>query len=360
MTSSPLSALSSSPILRWLVATQLLPDDDSIDRAALQADLIQCPEVRRWLNLLGSGPVHHSKDSAAENALAKLCEYGLRAGISELDVKALPYCAVAEGEPYAAEALILVPFLVRAGYADEPRVARWMERRIQVLYELAHARDYDLYMNETERKVLPPSQQTLHGAPKLFYRPHFSDHWAYLGLPTCYDLYALAYYPKEDPATRHKIETIVEYLLDPAFQDTPGGYIWNAQRRQAYAAGRVFLACLPRLEGLIDGSRSDEKNVYQVRQESPQYEQHKLVLFLEMLARFECARISAWFRNGLAHLETFRTPADTYRFPRAYLAESSGYYLYAGLHMGLGESPRDARALERESTFRMTRIRSQI
>lgn len=321
------------PILRWLTATELAADVGSFDIEAIRSELLVCAEVRRWLGLLGSGPVHHSKDSSAENALAKLGEYGLREGTGELDERALPFCALGPGEPYHQEALIIMPFLVRAGYLAEPRLATWMSRRIEVLYHLACQADYDLYMHDNDLKHLPPSQQMLHGKPKLFYQPRFNHHWGLLGLPTCYDLYALAYMPKEDAATRHKIETIVKYLLHPAFQDTPGGYIWNPRLRRPYAAGRVFLACLP-------GKDQPEK----------------LVLFMEMLAHFEAGKTSRWFRQGLAHLESFRTSHGTYCFPRHYLSEKTGYYLYAGLHMGLGEHPRKPPALELESTFRMARL----
>jgi len=322
------------PVLRWLTATELISDDPSLDRVVLLSDLLACAEVHQWLDLLGSGPVHHSKDSSAENTLAKLCEYGLRAGMTKLDECTLPYCAVGEEERYHKEALIIVPFLVRAGYATDPRVACWMAQRIEILYKQACLGDYDFYMNETERQYLPAAQKTIHGSPKLFYQPRFNNHWGVLGLPTCYDLYALAYLPKEDQPTRQKVEAIVAYLLHPAFQETPGGYIWNSHLHRPYAAGRVFLACLP------------QKN-----------ERNKLVLFLEMMAHFECGKSSAWFRQGMAHLETFRMDGGTYRFPREYLNEKSSYYLYAGMHMGLGEFPRNDRSLELESTFRMARLK---
>jgi hypothetical protein len=325
------------PILRWLTAQELLPDDPTIDHQTLFADLLRCPEVCQWLNLLGSGPVHHSKDSSAENVMAKLAEYGFKAGLANLDERLLPYCAVGEGERYHDEALILVPFLVHLGYASEPRIAHWMAERIERLYELAIGGDYDFYMSESERERLPTSQRTQHGNPKLFYHQRFNYHWGYLGLPTCYDLYTLAYLPKHDPLTRQKVETIVKYLLHPAFQGTPGGYIWNAKLRRPYAAGQVFLACLPSMN-----------------------EREKLVLFLEMLAHFDGGRACDWFQQGMAHLETFHTKHGTYRFPSEYLSEKHSYYLYAGMHMGLGETPRNAHALELESTFRMARIKKIV
>jgi hypothetical protein len=329
------------PILRWLTLTELTQGDSGLNRAGMMDELLSSSEVLHWLSLLGSGPVHHSMDASVENVLAKLGEFGVRAGMPGIDQRVLPYCAVSEGEPYHGEALILVPFLVRLGYTSEPRVAAWLSKRIDVLSELALTGDYDLYMDDSERQRLPPSQQTLHGSPKLFYKTRFNHHWGVLSLPTCYDLLALASLveslPQANKLTRQKVESIVAYLLDPAFQDTPGGYIWNPGLHRAYAAGRVFLACLPR-----------------------ENEPAKLVLFLEMLAHFDCGRASTWFQQGLANLESFRTARGTYCFPAHYLSEKHNYFLYAGMHMGLGESPRTPRALELESTFRMLRIKTLL
>jgi hypothetical protein len=321
------------PILRWRTATELAPESGAFDLKALQEDLIAYSEVRYWLGMLGSGPVHHSKDASAENALAKCCEYGLNTGMAELDRRALPYCAVDSTGAYHHEALIIVPFLVRAGYAAEPRLAAWLQQRVELLYRLANQADYDLYMDDAERQGLPRSQQMYHGQPRLFYKQQFNHHWGYLGLPTCYDLYALAYLPKEDSSIRQKVEAIVTYLLHPAFQGTPGAYIWNPQLHRPYAAGRAFLACLPDIS-----------------------QPEKLVLFMEMLANFEAGRASQWFQEGLGHLETFKTDRGTYCFPSQYLSEKHSYYLYAGMHMGLGEYPRNSNALELESTFRMARL----
>lgn len=320
------------PVIRWLAATEIPECFSPDDHQSLLSELLGCGEVRRWLDLLGTGPVHHSKDSAAENALAKLAEYGLRAGNPELDARALPYCAVDEGSPYHAEAIVLVPFLIRAGYASEPRVARWIARRIDMLYEQAKKEGYDLYMDESEKTSLPPLQRN-----KPFYRPHLGQHWTDLRLPTCYDLYAMAYLSKTDLETCERIETIVAYLLDSRFQSAVDGYVWNRRLRRPYAAGRVFLACLP-----------------------GENERERLVLFLEMMASFAVGRESEWFCKGLAHLETFRTERGTYRFPRPYLTEKTGHYLYAGAHMGLGESPRNQAALETESTFRMLRLKRLV
>jgi hypothetical protein len=77
---------------------------------------------------------------------------------------------------------------------------------------------------------------------------------------------------------------------------------------------------------------------------------------VELMAHFPAARASAWFRNCQEHLEGFRTERRTYCFPANYLVEREGYYV-SGSHMGLGESPRNQAVREKESTFRMLRIK---
>ena len=326
------------PILRYRVATELLPDRADVDREQLQQELLSCGEVRRWLGYLGTGPVHHSKDEAAENAMAKLLEYGLCAGMPSLDEKALPYCDCGPGGRYHRDALIIAPFLIRAGYRAEPGVAAWFGPRLEALYRTAQAGLYGFLMDESERADLPPSARD-----KQTYRLSFDPVGDETPLPSCYDLYALCYYAHHDTETWKKIEAVLEYLVDPRFQNTPGGYIWDTSKRQHYAAGRGFLATLPGF-GRVPPEEVDRP---------------RLVMFLEAMAHSRTGRQSAWFREHLAYLEGCRTPEGTYRFPKEYLKESrgGGYYLYGGAHMGLGENRRTKRALEIESTFRMLALK---
>jgi hypothetical protein len=325
------------PIVRYRTATELLGDTRGIDLARLRAELLASDEVQRWLGYLGTGPVHHSKDEAAENAMAKLLEYGLRAGLTAFDEKALPYCDCGPGGRYERDALIIAPFLIRAGYWSQPGVAGWFGARLDALHCTAQAASYDFLMSASERAALPASARD-----KQTYKLSFDPVGDETPLPSCYDLYAMCYYPHADAEAWRKIEAIVGYLIDPRFQTTPGGYIWDSARRQHYAAGRGFLATLPGF-----GRVPPEPG-----------EVARLVMFLEMMAHSVSGSQSEWFRGYLAHLEGFRTPEGTYCFPGEYLKErrGGGYYLYSGAHMGLGENRRARQALEIESTFRMQRI----
>lgn len=83
---------------------------------------------------------------------------------------------------------------------------------------------------------------------------------------------------------------------------------------------------------------------------------NRLVQMLELMSHFPTAKCSDWYRNGMTHLEGFRTESGRYRFPRHYPHEDEGYYV-SGYHMGLGEPRRKKISLEIESTFRMLRLK---
>jgi hypothetical protein len=79
-----------SPIIRYRMERDWgYPAPDSI--AVLLAQVLKLPETQRWLANLGGPQIHSSRDTAAENAAAKLIEYGLHAGVSALDAKMLFY-----------------------------------------------------------------------------------------------------------------------------------------------------------------------------------------------------------------------------------------------------------------------------
>jgi hypothetical protein len=314
----------SSPILRHRIAVDLL-DVSPRELAQLRQQALRTPEVQRWLaNLDNARGVHGREDTHAENALAKLLEYGFDRSLPALDqgVRQVLSRPLGHWDP-----LVLFPFLLRLGYADLPLVAEWFTTRVEKLTQTAQWGSYDFYLSAEEAARAPKACRG-----KSVYRDEFG-HQAGYALPTCYDFYALAYSPQvpgiADLAAKR--EAIVAFLSDPRFQTTVGGYGWDRQRRRCYAAGRVFLACV----------------------------ETRPVLFLEWGAGFASARQSAWFQQGLSMLESYRTPGGAYRFPPGLMAEKTGYYMYSGSHMGLGEKRSSPRGIELESTFRRLYIQKR-
>jgi hypothetical protein len=314
------------PILRYRVAVELM-DVSAQERKRLLGDSLATPEVQRWLaNLRASRSIHGSTDTHAENALSKLLDYGLDCAVPAFAGSAghVLDCPLQLWDPF-----VLLPFLVRAGYTDKSRVMEWLPSRLERLHHTAQRGSFDFYLSAEQASHVPKAWR---GKP--IYRDEFG-HQAGYPLPTCYDFYTLAYCPSMPGIAdfHSRSESIVAFLSDARFQSTVGGYGWDKAGRRCYAAGRVFLACV-----------------------TPA----RLVLFLELGARFNSARQSAWFQQGLSSLEQYRTPRGTYRFPPGLLVEKTGYQLYGGSHLGLGEDRHSPLALELESTFHMLYIHTRM
>ena len=318
--------MNSGPILRYRIAVDLMNVSDQV-RKRLLSDSLTTPEAQCWLtNLSESRSIHGSQDTHAENAFSKLLDYGLNCANPAFAGSAKHLLDF----PFQIwDSLVLLPFLIRAGYTGNPRVIELLSSRFEKLHQTVQRGCFDFYLSAEEALGVPKAWQ---GKP--IYRDEFGHQEGY-PLPTCYDFYTLAYCPSmlsigDFPSIS---ESIVAFLSDTRFQSTVGGYGWDKAGRRCYAAGRVFLACV-----------------------TPA----RLVLFLELGARFNSARQSTWFQQGLSSLEKYRTSRGTYIFPSRLLMEKTGYQIYGGSHMGLGENRRSHLALELESTFHMLYIHKRM
>lgn len=319
------------PIIRWrLIRDFGIKVSETESRIVKQA-VLESEEVRRWLDNLGGPSVHGSKDTDAENAMAKLIEYGLKKGMAEeFDAKMLSYAERVTASSQGIDNLSFItlmagPFLIAAGFGSDPKVRSYFRRRLHILRDKAVSGVYDIYMPVEDKGNIPSAWRN-----NPVYKPEF-----YAGrvvrLPMCYDLYALSHWPASNVTERAPIDDVINYLSAPLFQDTQGGFLWDKAKKTCYAAGRVVLACLT---------------------------EERKILFLELTAKFEQCREKQWFRDALAELERHRTWSGTYCFPPEYLAENKNKsYLYRGGHMGLGEDRRYRKWREIESTFRMLNIK---
>jgi hypothetical protein len=330
------------PVIRYRTATELLDDPCSVDVDRLRSDLLACPLVQRWLGCLLPGVLHHSKATAFENAMGKLVDLGLRAGMRPLDERAEPFRKWFSGEK-PASGDVFSPFyrsivgsgLVRAGYRDEAMGVFW-RHRLAVLAETAATNTYRIYVD----------QDAYGGYPKAFrhhrlVNPEFYPDGEFR-LPWIHDLYALAHWPEDwrDEGAQGQIDSVVRFVLHPEYQALPEGYgTMRAGKRRYYAIG--WSAHFPGYDGF----------------ELPDYTSRYLVQRLERMAHFREALGHRWFRQCQQHLEGFRTETGTYLFPRSYLRELRQGYWVHGAYMGLEENRRPRQALELESTFRMLKIK---
>jgi hypothetical protein len=330
------------PVIRYRTATELLEDPGRVDVDRLRSDLLASPLVRRWLGRLVQGVLHHSKSTAFENAMGKLVDLGLRAGMAPLDERARPFREWFTREMQRPKGVFSLFYrsivgsgLVRAGYRDE-LLRKFWRRRLGVLAKTAEALTYDIY-----------SDQDTYGDYPTAYRQHrLVDPALYpdgeFRLPWIHDVCALAHWPEDwhDQGTQAKIDSVARYVLHPDYQALPDGYgTMRVGKRRYYAIGwSAHLPSYHRLELFEHASRY-------------------LVQRLELMAHFREARGHPWFERCMRFLERFRTREGTYLFPRPYLRELRQGYWVHGAYMGLEENRRSNRALELESTFRMLKIK---
>lgn len=353
------------PILRWRLETELGLEPSHSRRERLGRELLAAPPVQEWLARLSlegfdapldgldaeslrqlGNRVHGSKPACLENVFGKLAEFGLRAGMAELDRRALPLMRIFACRPdgqtdavyrNAWEKLVKSVFawgLLRLGYPPDGAMIAFIQEHLRDCYKIAHARIYDLYEDEAGLAGLPKAWA---GKP-ILKQEVMAGFW----LPYIHDLYLFANLPEAllDTETQERIAALLAYILDPRFQALPDGYgyAWIKERHTCYGWG--WSPHLPGFHGL-DALPDQGVTPFLSR--------------LELLARIPAGQKSHWVQSGLRHLKKFKTPQGTYCFPPGYLHESEGYYV-SGYGMGLGENRRKPAALEIESTFRMLKI----
>lgn len=334
------------PIIRFRTANELIRDIPLEQRKVLLKELLECEEVKKWLsNLESSVHIHSSKDSAAENCIAKLVAYGLTARVPDMkilldEIFINTFLSNKHRSPH--DARILFPFLIAAEFATKPEIIEYIALRIDLLCHFIENSLNDFKDNESvEDLFLSPSVKAREGVPKAWRDKYV---WApsLVGvLPNCYDYYLLSYLTNHEK----KRGIILDFVNTARFQrfcsyrEFHGSYTWNREKRTCHSSAEM-----PYLFGYFGF-------------DDAQFCPHKFLLYLDLTSRLPGAASIPWFRNGLEHLEQYRTDTDRYMFPKKYVPErKNGYYLYAGARMRLGEKGREG--LEIESTFRMLSMKA--
>lgn len=322
------------PAIRYRTATELVDDPAGVDLAQLAASLCSSGMVRQWLDRIGQpgglNSLHGSRPEAFENVCAKLCELGLRAGsLDEFDAKMQPFRRhLAEwGETWGRP--LLASCLNWAGYEDEV-ILGCLSERLEAMSELARSGNYEIYID----------QDTYGDFPAAFRKRPLVNPEFYGRLPSIWDIYALAHWPKPlaNDETQRQIDEIMAYILHPDYQALEEGYgVMRADKRRYYSMG--WSVHLPRY--------GESGNAI------PEY---MYVQRLELMAHFAVARDTPWFQDCLGHLHQFQTDQGTYRFPGGYLRESGSGYWVTGAYMRLEENRRVRQSLDLDSTFRMSKI----
>lgn len=295
------------PSIRYRTATELLDDPDSVDLDRLAQDLLESPQVRVWLDRLlpdtSRTGLHHSRNTAYENAIGKLVQLGCKRGMPAFDQRTQPFRSWLEDElekpsvPFGLFFQILVAaFLAMAGYCRNQAVRALLTRRLQTLYQFTRRRDYSIY---AERDAYSGIPKAFRGKPLV--NPELYANGD-MQLPSIHDVNALAHFSwdLDHEHTENMIDTVIGYILSAEYQRLPDGYgIVRLGVRRYHAMGWDV-----KLPGYFGYDLGD-------------WDARQLVQRVELMAHFPIARRHRWFQDSVEHLESHRTMQGTYLSPVA-------------------------------------------
>ena len=309
-------------------------------------DFLESKIVKTWLSRLSPQfemkKIHSSSPEAFENVMGKLGTLGMRAGLQPFDGMTFPFRVwLSEGnDPEIGHPFreflraIVASFLAYTGYHDTKPVHDFLVKRLNLIHSFAEKPDFDrIYADESEFSIPEKLKRHRLVNPELYFGKR-------LVLPWVHDIRAFAASKEilQTPELREKAETVVAFVLSPEYEQLQPGYGLMKDGTRYYVIG--WSVHLPN---------------YSV---SPQEEtEPNLLPSLEMMAPFEAARRSQWFKRALDFLESHRTEHDTYVFSKSWMQEKDGGYWVNGAYMVLEDDRRRPRSIEYESTFRMLKIR---
>lgn len=335
------------PTIRLRTVTELMEPNSGLDINRMVENLVESREVKVWLDNLDPKNVnqrtyHGCANICFENSMSKLAQLGMRAGMSALDERTQPLrnwlvnmvnTPIEQWDVFAMT--IFASFFAVAGYTDTA-INEFLKSRLETLYAFTSMGNYDIYDDTGKYKGVPKAFQ---GRPIINPHLYVKGNYRY---PLIYDVYGLStMINKGDMAADDKIDTVIKYIMAPEYHGKiVDGYGILASPNGKYH-GMGWDAKVPGFFGI--GEEVTRKGTL-------------LIQRMELMAHFPFVVRTTWFASALDHLETFRTGKGTYNFPKHYLGEKEGYWVY-GMHMGLGENRRAKIANELESTFWMMLIK---
>lgn len=314
----------SNPIIKFKIDKELREKN-----VAMAHDIVTNNNlISYWLNIYDGIEIHGSKDSAYENSIAKLLEFGLTRESKEFN-----RCfSVLLEDKYWEEELtfyamliktVLYPFLIRAGYMESKNVSNFFINRLETIEKTIKKYGYEFKDTDIEKHKKYRNE--------FVFKIDVATEW----LPTIYDLYAFAFYPRENDNISKRLNKIVEYLLNDAFQNIPKkAYIYDITKKRYYAAGNVYHACM---------------------------KEDRRLLTIYLLSHFKVVGESSLFINELKKLLSYQSKDGFYEFDKSLIKEKkNSNFIYTGCHMGLGEKRTHKNWGKIESTFWMLKILSNL
>ncbi|MFX1483162.1 MAG: hypothetical protein ACFFCP_08230 [Promethearchaeota archaeon] len=333
------------PIVRFRTVVDLVEEQDVGVVSRALRDMTEDQEVVKWFNLLkphfGLNEIHSGNKEAYENVMAKLVQFGWRAGLQPFDTKTLPFRVwLSENidnlpiEPHAVfKKTLIASLLARAGYDMVEAVEKQVVNRLKTIHRFSSSPDYTrIFVDKPDTERLSKSNHDLVN-PELYPNQQFM-------LPWVHDALAFSKIGSimENPEKREMVENVMEMVLSPEYQALPSSYGLARYGDNYYVLG--WAVHLPGFENKPENREFAE-----------------MLLMLEAFAPFKCVRSSSWFKNSMEYLEEFRTEKETYSFPAAWLPEKKTGYWVGGYRMAIDSRNGRERAIEVESTFRVVMIK---
>ncbi len=334
------------PVIRFRTIVELVEEQNVEIVSKVLNDFLASKSVKTWLERLHPKfemkEIHSSSPEAFENVMGKLGQLGMRAGLQPFDGMTLPSRVwLSEGiEPEIGHPFrvflrtIVASLLAYTGYHDTKPVHDVLTKRLNLIHSFAESQTIEsVYVDESEFSIPEGLRKHRLVNPELYFGQN-------LTLPWVHDLRAFASSKEilQNPELKDKAERIADLVLSPEYQQLQPGYGLMKHGSRYYVIG--WSVHLP--------------NYFLPPQEEAKSD---LLLALEMMAPFEVARQSDWFRRAIDFLESHRTRRDTYLFPKSWMTEKKTGYWTNGAYMALEEDRRRDLALECESTFRFLKIK---
>lgn len=295
-----------------------------INTDELRASLLKNPEVEYWIdclyNFMEKPQVHNAADTCFENAMHKLLSYGIKETddnrIYEVNKFILECFEVnIDNQNFfnSINTTILASWLACMGHT-EAIIIDILRERVEKIYSAVKDKDYDIYADPKGFPTIPKARAMHPLVKPEFYKNNI---WR---LPTIHDIFAFAHLPeilRDDKEIQKKIDTIIDYIFDDRYQQFYIGYgLMLVPPRNYYSMGWSVHLC-----------RYFEEETF---------ERYGFVWQMALMAKFNKARETDWFKNNLEYLKSFEDNG-VYNLPVSYLKEEKNRYYVLGFHMGLGE-----------------------
>lgn len=327
--------------VKYRALRDLYNNPRSDELAKLQEELICSERAVKLLECLKNRKEYHGATLyAVENSLNMLVDMGFQYGIGFSEFDKVVKTLAQEVKNWKIDEshvlghlshMVVVPFLVRAGFCDE-WISDFLIDRICTIHDFVAQDSYDIYDDISVYKGIPKSFQN-----RPIIRPELYEKGK-MKFPLEHDIYGFAYLmPKLSSALQEKVNDIISYILDDRFQVVKDGYGLLSDKKNYWAMGW------------------DPKPINLRRD----YCYNPILLKMDLLSRFSVAVDSAWFNQALELINQYADTKGIYHFPKNFLAEKDSCWIL-GNHMGFGENRRQRDALTIEGTLRALLIYGNI